>query len=137
MSANLKRVSVLLFILALVAMECRVANELQALKSKAAHGDTQAQVELGGRYLGGKDVPQDYAEAAKWYRKAADQGHAGAQIKLGSLYETGHGVPRDLGEAQRWYERAATTSPPGTDREKARQASQRVTQPLAPASPPP
>ena len=42
---------------------------------------------------GGKGVPQDYAEAAKWYRLAADQGFAKAQNSLGAQYATGEGVP--------------------------------------------
>jgi TPR repeat protein len=52
-------------------------------------------------------VPQDYAEAAQWYRKAADQGNAEAQGNLGSLYEDGRGVPKDYAEATKWYHKAA------------------------------
>jgi len=36
-----------------------------------------------------RGVPQDDAEAAKWYRKAADQGHANAQFNLGLYYDLG------------------------------------------------
>jgi TPR repeat protein len=36
-------------------------------------------------------VTQDHAEAARWYRKAADQGLAAAQISLGIMYEHGQG----------------------------------------------
>ena len=35
---------------------------------------------------------RDYAEAAKWYRKAADQGRAKAQLSLGMMYFVGKGV---------------------------------------------
>ena len=55
----------------------------------------------------GYGVPQDYSEAAKWYRLAADQGLAEAQIDLGRLYEDGHGVPQDYTEAAKWYRLAA------------------------------
>ena len=41
-----------------------------------------------------RGVPQDYAEAVKWYRKGADQGYARAQHNLGVVYAEGHGVPR-------------------------------------------
>ena len=51
--------------------------------------------------------PQDYAEAAKWYRKAALQGDALAQIKLGLRYKEGVGVPQDYAEAVKWYRKAA------------------------------
>jgi uncharacterized protein len=50
-------------------------------------------------YSEGLGVPQDDAEAVKWYRRAADQGLAGAQSGLGSLYNEGKGVPQDYAEA--------------------------------------
>ena len=47
------------------------------------------------------------AEAAIWFRGAADQGHADAQFELGFLCSTGRGVPQDDAEAVRRYRRAA------------------------------
>ena len=55
----------------------------------------------------GQGVPQDYAEAVKWYRKAADQGYAAAQTNLGLMYAHGQGVPQDYVEAVKWYRKAA------------------------------
>jgi len=55
----------------------------------------------------GRGVPQDYAEAMKWYRKADDQGHANAQFNLGFMYYYGRGVPQDYAEAMKWYRKAA------------------------------
>jgi TPR repeat protein len=52
-------------------------------------------------------VPQDYQEALKWYRPAAEQGYAPAQYSLGVAYERGQGVPQDYREAVKWYRRAA------------------------------
>ncbi|TVS20791.1 MAG: hypothetical protein EA424_02165, partial [Planctomycetaceae bacterium] len=37
-------------------------------------------------YYEGRGVVQDYAEALKWYRKAAEQGRSYAQFSLGLLY---------------------------------------------------
>jgi len=37
-------------------------------------------------YSEGQGVPQNYAEAAKWYRLAADRGDAQAQYNLGLFY---------------------------------------------------
>ncbi|MDL1959246.1 MAG: hypothetical protein LWX01_06035 [Deltaproteobacteria bacterium] len=37
-------------------------------------------------------VQQDYAEAVKWFRKAAEQGYADAQFFLGLMYAQGEGV---------------------------------------------
>ena len=49
----------------------------------------------------------DYAEAARWYRLAADQGCAGAQSNLGIMCANGQGVAQDYAEAVRWYRLAA------------------------------
>lgn len=58
-------------------------------------------------YGEGKGVPQDYAEAIKWFRKAAKQGDAGAKYNLGVAYGAGVGVPQDYAEAVKWYRKAA------------------------------
>jgi TPR repeat protein len=52
-------------------------------------------------------VPQGDTEAAKWFRKAADQGHAAAQNNLGWMYQNGRGVPQGHSEAVKWYHKAA------------------------------
>lgn len=67
---------------------------------KGMEGDAEAQYNLGM-------CSNDYVEAAKWYRKAADQGVAEAQYKLGLMYSNGDGLPKDLGEAVKWYRKAA------------------------------
>jgi hypothetical protein len=46
---------------------CRTGRPL------ADHGDAKAQSYLDLVYAQGRGVAQDYAEAVKWYRKAADQ----------------------------------------------------------------
>lgn len=50
-------------------------------------------------YAEGAGVPQNYDEAMKWYRKAAEQGEAFAQSNLGFMYENGKGVPQNYDEA--------------------------------------
>ncbi|MGH9605520.1 MAG: hypothetical protein ACRD3N_07450 [Terracidiphilus sp.] len=62
-------------------------------------------------------VRQDYAEAAFWYRKAAEQGHAHAQGFLGHFYATGRGVPEDYAQAAVWSRKAAEQgdAPPQLD----------------------
>jgi TPR repeat protein len=52
-------------------------------------------------------VVQDYAEAVKWYRLAAQQGNASAQFNLGFRYDNGQGVVQDYVEAVKWYRLAA------------------------------
>ena len=55
-------------------------------------------------------MPQDYSEAARWLRKAADQGYAIAQQGLGLIYSSGEGVPQDYVEAHKWLNLAASRS---------------------------
>jgi hypothetical protein len=52
------------------------------------------------------DYP-DYVEAAKWYRKAAEQGSGRAQAELGIMYDKGQGVMQNDNEAVQWYRKAA------------------------------
>ncbi|KAF9290291.1 hypothetical protein BGZ88_007391 [Linnemannia elongata] len=53
----------------------------------ASQGDVQAQVALGDRYLGGRELHQDYDAAFDWYFKAAEQNHPRAQYNIGLLFE--------------------------------------------------
>ena len=80
---------------------------LDDLIKTAEQGDAEAQFNLGVIYDEGQGVPQDYAEAAKWYRMAAEQGDADAQFILGVMYDEGQGVPKDDTEAVKWYRLAA------------------------------
>ncbi len=73
----------------------------------ADQGHANAQYNLGLKYYNGQGVNKDYAEAVKWYRKAAEQGHAVAQSDLGFMYEAGMGVAQDDAEAVKWYRKSA------------------------------
>ena len=70
----------------------------QLINPLAEKGDAVAQFILGFMYDEGQGVPQDYAEAAKWYRRAAIQGNKAAQHNLGLI---------DHAETEKWYRRAA------------------------------
>ena len=76
----------------------------------AEEGDVSAQTLLGHMYRVGDGVPQDDAEAARWFRRAAERGDASAQYNLGDMYFDGEGVPRDHAKAAEWYRRAAEQS---------------------------
>jgi len=81
--------------------------DVELLRVLADVGDAPAQRNLGLAYETGQGVPQDYAQAVAWYRKAADQGYASAQFNLGAMYRNGQGVPQDYGQAVAWYRQAA------------------------------
>lgn len=85
-----------------------------ALLAKATAGDVAAELQAGDAYAAGNGSPRDarqravdYAQAAIWYRKAADKGNIPAQIHLADLYRDGRGVPRDMEQAVAWYRKAA------------------------------
>jgi len=89
----------------------------------ADKGIAEAQINLGMMFESGQGVPQDFNEAIRWYRLAADQKLIKAQEKLnlllkkaaepqinlslGIMFESGQGVPQDFNEAIRWYRLAA------------------------------
>ena len=73
----------------------------------AQQGHAKAQYRLGKMYDFAEGIPQDDAEAVKWYRRAAEQGHATAQVLLAIMYYQGCGVLQDYAEAAKWYRRAA------------------------------
>jgi len=86
-------------------------QHLPHLHKDAEQGSPLAQYLLGALYQHGEIVPQDHAEALKWFRRAADQGLAIAQFALGEMYARGQGVPEDIVRAHMWLnlsvERAA------------------------------
>jgi TPR repeat protein len=78
-----------------------------ALLARAKAGDAEAQYEVGHIFASGdKGIEKDDAEAAKWFRKAADQGNADGQYKLGFIFYNGQGVPQDYAEAMKWFRKA-------------------------------
>ena len=86
------------------------AASVDALKTRAAQGSAEAQVNLGLMYYKGQGIPQDYAEALKWFRLAAAQGDAEAQFNLGVMYHNGQGIPQDYVQALKCFNLAAATS---------------------------
>ena len=76
---------------------------LKEWKPLADQGHADAQYYLGLMYANGEGVPEDDAEAVRWYRLAADQGHADAQYYLGLMYANGEGVLQDNVTAHMWF----------------------------------
>jgi hypothetical protein len=69
---------------------------LQRWSIPAEKGDAEAQYYVARIHATGMDnVAIDYAKAAYWYEKAADQGFNEAKQELGYLYERGLGVQQD------------------------------------------
>jgi TPR repeat protein len=81
--------------------------EAEQLLSNAERGSAEDQYNLGMQYEKGIVVPQNYSEAARWYRLSAMQGYPDGLYKLCELSEEGHGLPQDYQEALRWCGLAA------------------------------
>jgi len=78
------------------------------IRAKAENSDAMSQCALGEIYSAGLlGVSTNFAEAAKWFRKAAEQGDVEAQCNLAHFYENGEGVTKNEKNAVRLYRKAA------------------------------
>ena len=98
----------ILILTALLAFQGAAASKFDETKALAELGMAAAQYDLALMYGNGEGVPENDAEAVKWYRKAADQGNADAQYNLGLMYVTGKGVPENNIRAYVWWSMAKT-----------------------------
>lgn len=100
---------ILTFILCLLSVSAlaeTTSGEDPKTKELAEKGNALAQHIMGLRCT----LAKDYTEAAKWYRKSAEQGFAEAQYTLGVCYCSGEGVLRDPVEAYAFFNLAGITS---------------------------
>jgi TPR repeat protein len=84
-------------------------DKLPETRRRAEEGDTNAQCALATAYRYGTGVPQDFAEALRWYRKAADAGSRNAAGWIGYFYYYGVGVAQDYAEAVKWLRKDTPT----------------------------
>ena len=92
-------------------------SDVEAVKwfrMAAAQEWTDAQYQLGLMSLTGRGTKEEnFEEAIRWFRKAAEKGHAAdrghiaAQLQLGNMAYTGQGAAQDYAEAFKWYSGAA------------------------------
>ena len=101
----------LLFLLLVIGFSGVVSGQDEAdfyeTKRLAERGLAFAQVNLGLMYDLGVGVPENKAEAARWYRLAAEQGYAIGQYNLGLMYANGEGIPQNNARAYMWWSVAA------------------------------
>jgi TPR repeat protein len=74
----------------------------------AEGGDVSMQLLVGSIYDYGQGVPQDDAEAVKWYERAATQGSAKGQYQAGAVYARSAQV-KDPVQGYKWLTIAART----------------------------
>jgi TPR repeat protein len=78
------------------------------LRRAGLGGDPEAAAFVADIYASSHgELPPNFAEAAAWFRMAAEAGHKISARALGTLYLTGTGVPQDPDEAAIWLRRGA------------------------------
>lgn len=77
-------------------------TEQEAGHKIAELGHPEYMVMLGHDYRNGRGVEKSDEEAAKWYRRAAEQRYAWAASLLAEMYGMGMGVEQDMQEAYVW-----------------------------------
>ena len=87
-------------------------SALEELRPLAQKGDAEAQGCLGMIYYRGKGAPLDHAQAAIWFRRAAEQDLASAQYRLALMLDQGQGLPQNRAESANWFLRAANNGHP-------------------------
>lgn len=88
---------------------------LGLLLAPAAVGDEAADqlFQAGWSHFMGVGAAQDRAEAARWFRMAAEQGDARAQYWLGLMLAAGVGIPAEPEAARDWLGKASDQGHPG------------------------
>jgi hypothetical protein len=111
MKASLWAIGLLLLHAAIVPLSAQPASTgvlmFEEIKARAENGDAALQYQLGLYYFNGTSVAKDYLEAARWWRKAADQDYAPAQYQFGLCYYAGYGVEQDYAESVKWWSKAS------------------------------
>lgn len=80
---------------------------VDSMTQKAEGGMAEAQMVLAKWRYDGSVLPEDHAEAARWYGMAAKQGNVEAMMALGKMLNEGDGVPKDVRNGCEWYVAAA------------------------------
>ena len=87
----------------------KAKEKFETLCKDADQGDIESQFELAEHYYTGNDkinVEQNYLEAMKWYRRAAEYGHGFSLYRLGYCYQFGYGLDKNLDKAMQCYRKA-------------------------------
>ena len=72
-------------------------------KKWAQQGNADAAYNLAVIHQHADGVASNPAEAARWYRVAAELGDKASRIQLGLMYQNGEGVPADQALAHEWF----------------------------------
>lgn len=101
----------IILVVVFFAKPAEKSDDVTQQKRSAEKGDADAAYYLGLQYLTGinasNGVAKDYAEAFKWFSKAADLNHPDGQYYVGYCYYDGEGVEKNYTEAVKWFRKSA------------------------------
>ncbi len=83
------------------------ADAAEYYQKAAENGHTEAALELGMMYVGGKGVVQDFSKAKELLEQAAEGKYSLAYELLSQIYWLGLGVEQDTEKATEWAVKAA------------------------------
>ena len=78
-------------------------SALEWYKKTAEHGDCSSLKKIGYMYFEGEDVEQNYSEAFKYFKMAADLEYSFAIGEVAECYVKGYGVAADEEKALEYY----------------------------------
>jgi TPR repeat protein len=84
----------------------------EAAEGRSVKYSSWGEYGVGRIHEDGLGMSPDYAKAAEWYRKSAEQGNPASQLRLADLYANGKGVKQDLVEAYVWIAIAGSLGNP-------------------------
>lgn len=84
-----------------------LSGDEEWLYMAVVRNDPEAMSNLASSFQNGYSGIKDYAEARKWYLKAAELGNVPSMRVLGYFYLNGEGGPQDKAEGLKWIRKAA------------------------------
>ena len=86
---------------------------VSCLRKAVEAGHTGAMISYGALFYNGRGVRQDFDEAIRWYKEAADRGNAQAVSYMGYMYYYGRGsLETDMEKAYQYFSKAALLGVP-------------------------
>lgn len=90
---------------------CLIVILLLVFSTAGLHGaradEADEAYKTGLKYYNGEGVPQDYAKAMKYFRKAAFKDYTASKFTIGLKYNKGADVTQNYAEALKWFRKAA------------------------------
>ena len=84
-----------------------VVGDFKTRLTEAENGDLDSRCAVGLAYLYGVGVDEDYREAERQFKLAADQGHVLSQYNLGVILSQGYGEPKEPVVSTAYFKAAA------------------------------